>query len=40
MVLCGSTFPASSGYNPTETIEALALFACDYLAKNFDDIAV
>lgn len=40
MVLGGSTFPTSSGYNPTETIEALALFSCDYLIKNFDDIAV
>jgi gluconate 2-dehydrogenase alpha chain len=40
MILGGSTFPASSGYNPTETIEALAWFAADYLAQNLDAIAV
>ncbi len=40
MVLGGSTFPAVSGYNPTETIEALAWFAADYLAQNLNKIAV
>jgi gluconate 2-dehydrogenase alpha chain len=40
MILGGSTFPAVSGYNPTEQIEALAWFAADYLAKNLNDIAV
>jgi gluconate 2-dehydrogenase alpha chain len=40
MVLGGSTFPAVSGYNPTETIEALAWFSADYLAQNLDSIAI
>jgi gluconate 2-dehydrogenase alpha chain len=40
MVLGGSTFPGSSGYNPTETIEAHAWFAADYLAKNLSKIAI
>jgi gluconate 2-dehydrogenase alpha chain len=40
MVLGGSTFPAVSGYNPTETIEALAWHAAEYLAKNLSSIAV
>lgn len=40
MILGGSTFPGSSGYNPTETIEAHAWFAAGYLAKNLDSIAV
>lgn len=40
MVLGGSTFPGSSGYNPTETIQAHAWFAADYLAKNLNKIAV
>jgi gluconate 2-dehydrogenase alpha chain len=40
MVLGGSTFPGSSGYNPTETIEAHAWFAADYLAKNLNKIAI
>jgi len=39
-VLGGSTFPGSSGYNPTNTIEAHAWFAADYIAKNLKDIAV
>ncbi len=37
-VLGGSSFPASSGYNPTETIEALAWYAADYIAANLSDI--
>ena len=40
MVLGGSTFPASAGYNPTETIEAHAWFAADYLAQNLNKVAV
>jgi choline dehydrogenase-like flavoprotein len=40
MVLGGSTFPGSSGYNPTETIQAHAWFAAAYLAENFQTIAV
>lgn len=40
MILGGSTFPGSSGYNPTETLQALAWFGADYLARNFNDIAL
>jgi gluconate 2-dehydrogenase alpha chain len=40
VVLGGSTFPGSSGYNPTETIEAHAWYAADYIAQNFNDLAL
>lgn len=40
MVLGGSNFPGSSGYNPTEMIEAHAWYAADYLAKNLQTIAL
>lgn len=40
MVLGGSNFPTSSGYNPTQTIEAHAWLAAEYLAKNLSSIAV
>jgi choline dehydrogenase-like flavoprotein len=40
MVPGGSTFPGSSGYNRTETIQAHAWFAAEYLAENFQTIAV
>ena len=40
VILGGSTFPGSSGYNPTETIEAHAWYAADYIAQNFNDLAV
>lgn len=40
MVLGGSNWPNTTGYNPTETIYAHSWFAADYLAKNFADIAV
>jgi gluconate 2-dehydrogenase alpha chain len=39
VVLGGSTFPNTTGYNPTETIQALAWFAADNLARNFQTIA-
>lgn len=39
-ILGGSSFPGSSGYNPTETIQAHAWYASDYIAQNFDSIAV
>ncbi|MEZ4623238.1 MAG: GMC family oxidoreductase [Thermomicrobiales bacterium] len=39
-VLGGSTFPTTSGYNPTQTIQALAWYAMEHLAQNFNDIAV
>jgi gluconate 2-dehydrogenase alpha chain len=40
VVLGGSNFPGSSGYNPTETIQAHAWYAADYIAQNFNDLAV
>jgi gluconate 2-dehydrogenase alpha chain len=39
-VLGGSTFPGSSGYNPTHTIEAHAWYAADYIAQNLNNIAI
>lgn len=39
-VLGGSTFCSTTGYNPTETIEALAWYAADHIAQNFSKIAV
>lgn len=40
VVLGGSTFPGSSGYNPTETIQAHAWYAAEYIAQNFNDLAI
>jgi gluconate 2-dehydrogenase alpha chain len=40
MVLGGSTWCSTTGYNPTETIYAHSWFAADYLAKNLQKIAV
>ena len=40
MVLGGSNWCSTTGYNPTETIEAHAWYAADYLAKNLKTIAV
>ena len=40
MILGGSTWCSTTGYNPTETIEAHAWYAADYLAKNLSSIAV
>jgi gluconate 2-dehydrogenase alpha chain len=40
MILGGSTFPGSAGYNPTETLQAHAWYAADYLAQNLNKIAV
>jgi len=39
-ILGGSTFCSTTGYNPTETIEALAWYAADNIAQNFNKIAV
>jgi gluconate 2-dehydrogenase alpha chain len=39
-ILGGSTFPSTSGYNPTQTIQALAWMSAEYIAENFSDIAV
>jgi gluconate 2-dehydrogenase alpha chain len=38
-VMGGSTFVSVSGYNPTETIEALAWRGAEHIAKNFDSLA-
>ena len=35
VILGGSTFPTSTGYNPTNTIEALAWRAGDHIAANW-----
>jgi choline dehydrogenase-like flavoprotein len=35
VVLGGSTFPSSSGYNPTLTIQALAWRTADQVVDNF-----
>jgi len=40
VVLGGSTWCSTTGYNPTETIYAHSWFAADYLAKNFQKIAI
>jgi gluconate 2-dehydrogenase alpha chain len=40
MVLGGSNWCSTTGYNPTVTIEAHAWFAADYLAANLGKIAV
>jgi gluconate 2-dehydrogenase alpha chain len=40
MILGGSDWCSTTGYNPTETIYAHAWFAADYLAQNFQSIAV
>ena len=38
-ILGGSTFPTSTGYNPTNTIEALAWRTGDHIVKHFHAIA-
>lgn len=38
-VLGASAFPSTSGFNPTETVQAWAWYAAEYIANNFDDIA-
>ncbi|MGC4193188.1 MAG: GMC family oxidoreductase [Thermomicrobiales bacterium] len=40
MVLGGSNWVSTTGYNPTETIEAHAWYASDYLVQNLAKIAV
>jgi gluconate 2-dehydrogenase alpha chain len=40
MVLGGSNWPSTTGYNPTQTIYAHAWYAADYLAKNLNKIAI
>lgn len=38
-VLGGATFPTSGGYNPTETIQAVAWMSAQHIVDNFDDIS-
>jgi gluconate 2-dehydrogenase alpha chain len=38
-ILGGSTFPTSTAYNPTHTIESLAWRTGEYIAKNFNKLA-
>lgn len=40
MILGGSNWCSTTGYNPTETIYAHSWFAADYLAQNFQKIAI
>ncbi len=40
VVLGGSNWCSTTGYNPTETIYAHSWFAADYLAQNFSKIAI
>jgi gluconate 2-dehydrogenase alpha chain len=39
-IMGGSTFVTTTGYNPTEMIEALAWYGAEYIGKNFDSLAV
>jgi choline dehydrogenase-like flavoprotein len=39
-VMGGSCFPGTTGYNPTETIEALSWRAAEHIATNFNKLAV
>ena len=38
-VMGASTFVSTSGFNPTETVEALAWYGADHIAKNFGTLA-
>jgi len=38
-VMGGSTFVNTTGYNPTETMQALAWYGAEHIAKNFDTLA-
>jgi len=40
VVLGGSNWCSTTGYNPTESIYAHSWFAADYLAQNFSKIAI
>jgi gluconate 2-dehydrogenase alpha chain len=39
-ILGGSTFVSTSGYNPTETIQAVSWRAAEHIAQNFDKLAI
>jgi gluconate 2-dehydrogenase alpha chain len=38
-ILGGSTFVSTSGYNPTQTIQALSWRSAEYIASNFIRLA-
>ena len=38
-IMGGSTFVSVAGYNPTETMQALAWFGADYIGENFGSLA-
>lgn len=38
-IMGASTFVTTTGYNPTTTLEALAWYGADYIAKNFNSLA-
>lgn len=38
-VMGASTFPSSSAYNPTTTVEAVTWLGAEYIAKNFDSVS-
>jgi gluconate 2-dehydrogenase alpha chain len=38
-VMGGSTFVNTTGYNPTETLQALAWYGAEHIAKHFDSLA-
>jgi gluconate 2-dehydrogenase alpha chain len=40
VIMGGSTFVSTSGYNPTETMQALAWYGAQHIASNFGAIAV
>jgi gluconate 2-dehydrogenase alpha chain len=38
-IMGGSTYCSTSGYNPTETMQALAWYGAEHIAQNFDSLA-
>lgn len=38
-IMGGAVLPSGGGFNPTETFQAWTWLACEYIAKNFTDIA-
>jgi len=38
-IMGGSTFVNTTGYNPTETIQAIAWYGAEHIAQNFSSLA-
>ena len=38
-IIGGSTFVNTTGYNPTETMQALAWMGAEHIAENFESLA-